>query len=1304
MPRDTQLLKGAKPKLILALSLALALAAAVSAAVFVGSPAAQASGADTVKASAASAAALSKLQATGGQVGKSNVSRATGVFDFVMATLGGVLVGDGGNGAPEERAISFLREHGGLVGMSMAERGALGVAAPASPLRAAGMTTDSVGSTHVRLNQYYRGLPVFGAQVVVHMNASGITGVNGNYVPGINAGTTPTVTAAQAAATALKQQVGPSPLSVNKTELAIYRKGLLEGYQGDSVLAYNVELSNTQGLREQVWIDAGTGSVLNRIQLQHQGLDRNIYTPEYEESFRVRKEGDPNTPGQTPGTSGADPINNLYLFAGQTYNMFASAFGRDSYDGAGHSLHSVYLVNDICPNAYWNGVTTNYCPDFDADDVVAHEWGHAYTQFTHGLIYSYQSGALNESYSDVFGETMDLLNGVDAEGGSNNSQPRPNGQRWQIGEDVPTINAQQLGFLRDMWSPTTYGDPDKVSSGSYACGSDDGGGVHTNSGVPNHAFAMLVDGKTFNGQTVQGIGFTRALHIYFRAMTVYQTPTTDFAQHADALEASCQDLIGQSLNGIKFNSASGSASGDVITAQTCEQVSKAMLAVEMRQSSPCPVSILLNPDEPAACDGATDIFVEDWETGDDGWTRTSTGVTADWEADDTVAPGNDKQRLRNFNLTSDLPEGGGSGSAIHAPNPTIGDDGGGTCTPGGDYSGQFNITSASIEIPTGAEDLKMRFDHYVATEAGYDGVQVELSVNDGAFELVPNGNYIFNAPNRALTSTLDGNTNPNAGEDAWSGTNIGTPANQPPGSWGTTIIDLSSLASPGDSIKVRFTSSQDGCNGVDGWYVDNIRVYYCPTLEAPTLSIGADYQDPDPDGKYTLTWTRPAGASGPDVLQESSVCGPLLSDDASSLANWTAANGPAADPVKPMWQAAPAGQKPNHNSASFWANPVSEQETQTTFATLTYNNAITIPSSGITTLSFDEWYFNEDDDRGFVEVSEDNGATWTPVYTNNRPMGDLPDAGADAFASEGLTRKNIDMTVYSGKTLRLRFRYALGQSNFFVFFQYGWYVDNIAITNDSFTNVATTDGTSFTVLGRPNGSRCYRVRTTYNFDGLLAASPYSNQVGANVERVGPPAVNLANLLLTPNGSPARGDAFINACRNSYVGKVTLAAPAPAGGQEVALSNSNPKATVPSAVVVPEGQTTATFNYTVEPVDSTTVGVVSAASGDVTVVRTLTIRPMWVLAVLPSVLSITGGQTMTAQIRMECVVAPSDITVKLRSSDTSVATVPSEVVVPKGQRNKSFTIQTNPVSSAKQVRFKASANGSDKNSPIVTVNP
>ena len=439
------------------------------------------------KVSPAAKAALDGLRrATGAQI-KAHVAKETGNYDFVRAADGLVLEADNTSASPEERALNFLRGRGALVGMNAAERELAGNSnassddlKSASIMKVSRVDKDSVGASHVRLNQFYRGLPVFGAQVVVHMNDRGITAINGHYVPDLKISTKPNLSADQAATAALR--AAGAGLNVVGNQLSIYRKGLLEGYNGQSLLAYSVELTDGKAVNVQIWVDATKGAILNRIELSHAAINRTIFTPEHDPLFAVRHEGDPLFPGATPGTTGADPINNLYVMAGHTYNLYSSGFGRDSYDGLGHKMDSVYLINDICPNAYWNGLATNYCPDFDADDVVAHEWGHAYTQYTHGLIYSFQSGALNESYSDIFGETVDLLNGVDAEGGSANSQPNPNGVRWQMGEDVPTLSAQQLGILRDMWTPTRYGDPDKVSSGSYACGSGDGGGVHTNSG------------------------------------------------------------------------------------------------------------------------------------------------------------------------------------------------------------------------------------------------------------------------------------------------------------------------------------------------------------------------------------------------------------------------------------------------------------------------------------------------------------------------------------------------------------------------------------------------------------------------------------------------------------------------------------------------------------------------------------------------------------------------------------------------------------------------------------------------------
>ena len=103
--------------------------------------------------------------------------------------------------------------------------------------------------------------------------------------------------------------------------------------------------------------------------------------------------------------------------AGEAYWFFSNAFGRDSYDGFGAQMITVNNDPRIdCPNANWNSVTTNYCDGVTSDDVVSHEWGHAYTEYTDGLIYQWQPGALNESYSDIWGETLDLINGREDEG------------------------------------------------------------------------------------------------------------------------------------------------------------------------------------------------------------------------------------------------------------------------------------------------------------------------------------------------------------------------------------------------------------------------------------------------------------------------------------------------------------------------------------------------------------------------------------------------------------------------------------------------------------------------------------------------------------------------------------------------------------------------------------------------------------------------------------------------------------------------------------------------------------------------
>ena len=131
-----------------------------------------------------------------------------------------------------------------------------------------------------------------------------------------------------------------------------------------------------------------------------------------------------------------------------------------------------------------------------------------------------------------------------------------------------------------MWNPRCFGNPGKVSDTfEYTCSPADDGGVHANSGVPNHAYALLVDGGIYNGQTISAIGLTKAAHIYFRAMSVYQHPSSDFPDHAD--RSSSRRATWSGVNLADLNTGLPSGQSDHALA-TSTQVQKAMLAVEMR--------------------------------------------------------------------------------------------------------------------------------------------------------------------------------------------------------------------------------------------------------------------------------------------------------------------------------------------------------------------------------------------------------------------------------------------------------------------------------------------------------------------------------------------------------------------------------------------------------------------------------------------------------------------------------------------------------------------------------------------------
>jgi hypothetical protein len=168
------------------------------------------------------------------------------------------------------------------------------------------------------------------------------------------------------------------------------------------------------------------------------------------------------------------------------------------------------------------------------------------------------------------------------------------------------------------------------------------------------------------------------------------------------------------------------------------------------------------------------------------------------------------------------------------------------------------MTSPEIEVgETGDLAPKLVFDHNVQTELGFDGGTVSMSVNGGAFTTIPAEAYLFNGPT-VLATEAAGNTNPLAGEDGFTGTDGGKIVSD----WGTSIIDLEAAGvAVGDTIKVRFSIGRDGCGGVVGWFVDNVRVTTCVDLATANIAA-AHVPEPSTYGQSHAAGVVVSGTEG----------------------------------------------------------------------------------------------------------------------------------------------------------------------------------------------------------------------------------------------------------------------------------------------------------------------------------------------------------------------------------------------------------------------------------------------------------
>ncbi len=266
-------------------------------------------------------------------------------------------------------------------------------------------------------------------------------------------------------------------------------------------------------------------------------------------------------------------------------------------------------------------------------------------------------------------------------------------------------------------------------------------------------------------------------------------------------------------------------------------------------------------------------------------------------------------------------------------------------------------------------------------------------------------------------------------------------------------------------------------------------------VQPPVLSFAAGHTDPEPNGSVKLQWTRPAGAVGPDEVQEATFLNTVVDDNAENgLTQWTTTT---AGIGAFAWESSQL--KKSSGTYSFWGR--SAEGATDASSILTYGKAITLPAVGTATLSFSDWYMNEGDDKVAVEVSED-GTTWSAIYEGARSAL-APDA-LIAFENEGLTQRSISLTSFKGKTISLRFRFIAGPTNRAGSTPFGWYVDDVKVETANWYTVASPADPAYQRTGLSTGKYFYRVRTNYPAGPVGVPSPWSNTVTTNVTAA-PPA-------------------------------------------------------------------------------------------------------------------------------------------------------------------------------------------------------
>ncbi len=451
--------------------------------------------------------------------------------------------------------------------------------------------TDNIGFHHARLRQLYQGLRVVGGDLIVHFNKyKQAYQVNGRYIPGIALAATASLTPAEAVAKAradLEARGKPVGALRNNPELIVFAGNSGQFLAYELLLIYAASPLNIPGC----WVytvDALSGRILdayNSVPSVAVTISGDRLTGEGGGSVRITgtSEGgyyylksdlwlirNSDTTGSFPDSnsdarrtvsdwaaSDRVEMSGAYNFSAvQSY--YSTVHGRNSYDGNGTKaiMNVHYEYGTSWNNAYWSPYDGQFF-FYDGDgvelngltitDVAAHEFTHAVDQYTANLTYRNESGALNESFSDIFGVLVEF--NTQPDGRDLYPGKRAGYSDWLLAEDCE-VSVTAMRDLRNPSSTITLaaGDqqPSKYRGTYWYTGSQDNGGVHVNNGVQNFFFYLLCEGGSGNNDgtnyNVTGIGIDDAGQVAYRTLTAYCTPSTDYSGARTAWISAAADL------------------------------------------------------------------------------------------------------------------------------------------------------------------------------------------------------------------------------------------------------------------------------------------------------------------------------------------------------------------------------------------------------------------------------------------------------------------------------------------------------------------------------------------------------------------------------------------------------------------------------------------------------------------------------------------------------------------------------------------------------------------------------------------